>query len=141
MEMWVKTGSQISVVRTRLGQAQFAANVKDLYRNKCSFPGCQVSDRRFLVASHIAPWSDNEKLRGNLGNGLCLCLMHDKAFEMGIFTLDQHCQVFVNPKEIASGSKIAQELGARHGRQITLSSVKPLDDALLEHWIRVGLEP
>jgi predicted restriction endonuclease len=67
--------------------------------------------------------------------------MHDKAFEMGLFTLDQQCRIFVNPKEAHSISHVVQTISAHHGEQIRLSDVKPLDDALLEHWIRVGVEP
>lgn len=76
----VETGSQISTVRSRLGQAKFSREIKKMYGNHCCFPGCQVSDSRFLVGSHIARWIDNEALRGHMGNGLCFCLVHDKAF-------------------------------------------------------------
>ena len=137
----VETGFQISTVRTRLGQARFSSAIKRLYGNKCCFPGCNVSDSRFVVGAHIARWSDNEKLRGQMGNGLCLCLMHDRAFELGLFTLDEHYRVFVNPKEVQSNSCIAQGLVKHNLEQIHLSEVKPLDDALLEHWIRVDIEP
>lgn len=137
----VETGVQLAVVLSRIGQARFSAEIKVLYGGKCCFPGCAISDDRFLVGSHIARWSDNEKLRGNLGNGLCLCLIHDKAFETGMFTLDQLHQVFVNPKELQSSSEIAQDLVAAHGKGIRLATIKPIEDALLEHWIRVGLEP
>ena len=137
----IETGFQISTIRSRLGQARFASLVKKLYGNACCFPGCTVSDARFLVGSHIARWSDNEHLRGNLGNGLCLCLMHDRAFEIGLFTLDQFHRVFVNPRERQSGSAIVKELLIHHGEHIRVSEIKPLDDALLEHWIRVDIEP
>lgn len=137
----VQTGTQISTVRSRLGQSKFSSAIKDLYGNRCCFPGCNISDPRFLVGAHIARWSDNEELRGNMGNGLCLCLLHDKAFEMGLFTLDEQFRVFVNPRERQSDSAVVKELFAHHGEQIMLSDVEPLDDALLEHWIRVGIEP
>jgi putative restriction endonuclease len=136
----VETGSQISVVRLRLGQSKFSAAIKRLYDNRCCFPGCQVTDSRFLVGSHIARWSDNESLRGEMGNGLCFCLVHDKAFEIGLFTLDERYRVFVNPRERGSDSVIVHELVAHHGERIAVSAVEPLDDALLEHWIRVGIE-
>jgi putative restriction endonuclease len=137
----VETGSQISTVRTRLGQALFSNAIKRLYGNRCCFPGCTVSDPRFLVGSHIARWADNESLRGNLGNGLCLCLIHDRAFEIGLFTLDQQFRVFVNPRERQSQSGVMEQLLAHHEAPILSASVKPLDDALLEHWIRVDIEP
>jgi putative restriction endonuclease len=137
----VETGSQIATVRTRLGQARFSEEIKKLYNHKCCFPSCNVSDPRFLVGAHIARWSDNEKLRGALGNGLCFCLLHDKAFEIGLFTLDEEFRIFVNPNEKRTKSPIVANLMSRQGQQISLANVKPLDDALLEHWIRVDIQP
>jgi len=76
-----------------------------------------------------------------MGNGLCLCLLHDRAFEIGFFTLDEQFQVYVNPRERDSDSPVLRELIAHHGEQIALAQVTPLDDALKEHWIRVDIEP
>jgi hypothetical protein len=137
----VATGSQISSIRTRLGQNRFSEEIKKLYGNRCCFPDCEITDPRFLVGSHISRWCDNEKLRGEMGNGLCLCLVHDKAFEVGLFTLDEHLAVFVNPRECQSKSTIVQDLIKHHGGKIRTSQVAPLADALLEHWIRVDIDP
>jgi hypothetical protein len=137
----VETGCQLASVKVRLGQSAFAGSIKELYGNACCFPSCSVTDLRFLVASHIARWSDNEELRGNLGNGLCLCLTHDRAFELGLFTLDERYRVFMNPKERSKSSELARELETQHGKQIKLARIVPLDDALLEHWIRADISP
>jgi predicted restriction endonuclease len=40
-----------------------------------------------LNASHIIPWSIDEKRRADPGNGLALCAFHDRAFERGIILL------------------------------------------------------
>jgi hypothetical protein len=137
----VETSTQISTVRSRLGQAKFSSLIRRLYGNHCCFPGCSVSDDRFLVGSHIARWSDNEKLRGHAGNGLCLCLIHDRAFEIGLYTLDESHNIFINPKHRTSSSEIVQGLLPQHGKAIREVDVKPLADALLEHWIRVDIDP
>ena len=137
----VETGSQLATIKARVGQAEFSDKIKGLYGNTCCFPGCNVTDRRFLIGAHIARWSDNETLRGNLGNGLCLCVIHDKAFEIGIFTLDENYQVYVNPRERNSKSPIVQEILEHSGEQIRLTEILPLDDALLEHWIRIDVTP
>lgn len=137
----VETGSQVSSIRTRLGQRRFSDEIKKLHGYQCCFPGCGVSDPRFLVGSHIARWSDNEVLRGHLGNGLCLCLTHDKAFELGLFTLDEHFAIFINPRERQSSSSIIQALSQMEGIRIRSCEVPPIADALLEHWVRVGLDP
>jgi len=68
-------------------------------------------------------------------------LLHDKAFEIGLFTLDEHFRVFVNPKECASSSAMVQNLIGRQGEAIRSAQVLPLPDALLEHWIRVDIDP
>jgi hypothetical protein len=86
----VRTGEQLAEVFVRLGQSEFSDRVRASYGGSCCFPGCQVNDRRFLVGSHIARWSDHVVLRGDLSNGLSLCLIHDKAFEIGLFTLDSN---------------------------------------------------
>jgi putative restriction endonuclease len=137
----VETGSQLATIRVRLGQSEFARRIKEQYGHLCCFPSCGVKDPRFLVASHIARWSDNEKLRGHLGNGLCLCLVHDRAFELGLFTLDEHYRVYVNPKERLGPSSVVLDLIKVSGQRITLPRVPPLDDALLEHWIRTDMSP
>jgi putative restriction endonuclease len=137
----VATKAQIAEVLSRQGQARFSAEIKRMYGNRCCFPGCNVSDARFLVGAHIARWSDNERLRGHLGNGLSLCLIHDKAFEIGIFTIDESYRVFLNPREKESRSSIVLKVRLSEGEQIRLADIKPLEDALLEHWIRVGVEP
>lgn len=137
----VETGSQLRSIRARLGQAEFSKEIKKLYKNKCCFPSCDVDDPRFLVGAHIARWSDNETLRGQLGNGLCLCVFHDKAFELGLFTLDEHHTVYLNPREERSNSAVMKRLGPYKGQLITLADVVPLEDALLEHWIRCDVSP
>ena len=137
----VETGTQIATVLSRRGQAKFAEKIKELYCNKCCFPGCSVTDQRFLVASHIARWTDNEELRGELGNGLCFCLLHDKAFERGIFTIDNQFRVFVNPEEQGAESPFLRELISCRGQQIRLAKIQPLKDALREHWDRIGIKP
>lgn len=137
----VGTSWQLATVKARLGQSLFSKTIKSLYQYQCCFPSCHVSDPRFLVASHIARWSDNEQLRGHLGNALCLCLMHDKAFELGLFTLDEQFRIFVNPKELAHQSLLVLKLHSHQGELIKLSNIPPLGDALLEHWIRVSITP
>lgn len=136
----VETGTQIASVHARRGQERFSREVKDLYCNRCCFPGCSVADDRFLVGSHIARWSDNESLRGNPRNGLCFCVLHDKAFEVGLFTLDDQFQVFVNPRERSAESEFLQELFSHHGKRIRLAKTRPLKSALSEHRHRVNID-
>jgi len=49
--------------------------------------------------------------------------------------------VFVNPKAINSDSVIVKKLLTMQGSKIRTTQMEPLADALLEHWIRVDIDP
>ncbi|MEK4536335.1 HNH endonuclease [Peribacillus sp. FSL K6-1552] len=74
------------IIKSRIGQSAFkkALLVND---KKCRL--CGVTDERFLVASHIKPWSksnNHERLDSN--NGLLLCPNHDALFDKGYISFD-----------------------------------------------------
>lgn len=137
----VETGIQIVQIKARQGQKRFADMIKSLYKYRCCFPGCSISDPRFLIGSHIARWSDEELLRGDSGNGLCLCLIHDKAFEEGMFTLDSQFRVAVHPAVRQENSDIAAELCHKNGQVIRLGTAPPSVAALERHWERIRFVP
>ena len=47
-----------------------------------------ISIPKLLVASHIVPWREDEKNRLKPSNGLSLSMLHDKAFDVGIITIN-----------------------------------------------------
>lgn len=81
----IETGEGLQQSWYRTGQKGFSDNVCANYSNCCCFPNCFIDEHTFLIGAHIARWVDVEELRGDISNGLCLCLMHDKAFESGFF--------------------------------------------------------
>lgn len=135
----VSTGSNFAEIKTRIGQSEFSNRVKDQYGSRCCFPGCSVNDRRFLIGAHISRWSDNENLRGNIGNGLSLCLTHDKAFEIGMFCLDNNFSVIANPSNFSGAGVLEAEILRNHGNRIKMAPTPPLLEALEEHRQRIGL--
>ncbi len=55
---------------------------------------CGLSDERFLIASHIKPWSKcNHNERLDLNNVLLLCPQHDSAFDKGYITFNQNGKI------------------------------------------------
>lgn len=84
-------------VKTRVNQSVFRTMVLNNYYSKCCITGINISD--FLVASHIVPWSKNEKERLNPRNGLCLNVLHDKAFDKGFLTVTPDYEIKIS-KEI-----------------------------------------
>ncbi|MBN3757826.1 hypothetical protein G3N95_33235 [Paraburkholderia sp. Tr-20389] len=129
----VTAGVVLSEVARRVGQQGFARNVKANFGNSCCFPGCAVSDHRFLVGAHIAKWADNPELRGETSNGLCLCLVHDKAFELGAFTLDKQARVVLGKGSFGS-PWLTPQLEAAAGKPILAGSIGLSLEALAHHW-------
>ena len=84
------------LVKKRIGQYFFRMSVLSSYRNRCCITGMQKSD--LLIASHIKPWnvSDEKTERTNPCNGLCLNSLHDKAFDMGLITLNKDYKLIVS---------------------------------------------
>ena len=76
---------KIREVKTRVNQNVFRQIILSNYSNQCAITGVKID--QLLVASHIIPWSVNEKERLNPANGLCLNALHDRAFDSGLITI------------------------------------------------------
>ncbi len=74
------------LVKTRVNQCIFRTIILATYNNRCCITG--ISNPELLIASHILPWSKDEKNRMNPMNGLALNALHDKAFDAGLITID-----------------------------------------------------
>jgi hypothetical protein len=137
----VRVGERLAIYMARIGQGDFSNLVKDNYGNQCCFPGCSVDEPRFLVGSHIRRWADGMASRGEISNGLCLCLFHDKAFELGVFTLAPNLSIAVNDNKIGSNAWLVKELTPFHGMSIRRGPIVPSEDAILAHWERIKYCP
>ena len=84
----------ISTAKSRRGQDLFRRAVLSAYQNRCCVTG--VSDTRLLVASHIKPWRDDKENRLNPANGLCLNVLHDKAFDIGLITIGEDYRIKIS---------------------------------------------
>ncbi|MGE1112978.1 HNH endonuclease [Priestia megaterium] len=82
------------VIKSRIGQSTFKRDLVKIQK-KCSL--CGVSDERFLVASHIKPWSNsNHKERLDVNNGLLLCPNHDSLFDKGYISFDDNGSILIS---------------------------------------------
>jgi putative restriction endonuclease len=133
----VYVGSGLTTLATRIGQNRFSLAVRENFQHRCCFPGCSVDDDRFLIGAHIVRWSDAISLRGEISNGLCLCLMHDKAFETGVFTIDDQLRVQVNLTTTDSKWLIDQ-IAQYRNEPIRLGVIEPNRDCLEAHRIRIS---
>ena len=55
------------------------------YNATCCISGLQ--HEKLVIASHIVPWSQDNKNRLNPQNGLCLSALHDRAYDQGLITV------------------------------------------------------
>ena len=96
--------SKVREVKTRVNQNIFRQIVLANYSGKCAFSGIDIPD--LLVASHIIPWSKNEKERLNPENGICLSSLYDKAFDKGLIGLKLDYSIIFSERLKKNMSKI-----------------------------------
>ncbi len=83
------------LVKTRVNQSLFRQVIINNYSNSCAI--CNLNINSLLVASHIIKWSSNQLNRLNPENGLCLCNIHDKAFELGYIGIKDDYKILISP--------------------------------------------
>lgn len=82
-----------TIIKSRIGQSVFKKSLL-MIEKKCRL--CGVKDERFLVASHIKPWSEsNDQERLDVDNGLLLCPNHDALFDKRYITFDETGKMLV----------------------------------------------
>jgi len=87
--------TQPRLVMTRLYQSFFRKAVLASYGSRCCLCGMEL--KPLLVGSHIKPWSvASEEERTDPENGLCLCVLHDKAYDRGLLTVATDYRVIVS---------------------------------------------
>lgn len=86
------------LIKIRVNQALFRNVVLATYNQKCCITGIQ--QRELLIASHIIPWSKDDKNRLNPMNGLCLNALHDKAFDTGLIGIRPDDYTIVLSKQL-----------------------------------------
>ena len=87
----------------RIGQSFFRSVVLVAYEGQCCMTGLSVPE--LLVASHIVPWRIDKNNRVNPRNGLLLSVLHDRAFDIGLFTIDDSLTVRVSRNQVEKDDK------------------------------------
>jgi hypothetical protein len=92
------------LIDARVGQGRFRNEV-ELIEKYCRLTS--ISNKSFLIASHIKPWKDSndeEKLDGN--NGLLLSPHVDKLFDKGYISFSDDGKILYSSKSILEIMKI-----------------------------------
>ena len=128
------------LVKVRVNQQFFRKTIMAAYDNTCCITGLRQPE--LLIAGHIKPWSEDEANRLNPRNGLALNALHDRAFELGLFTIrpDDYvievAPVLLAPKR-PDAATAAELLGRFHGQGLRLPARKRfLPDPAFLAWHR-----
>ncbi|MBZ4418361.1 HNH endonuclease [Myxococcus sp. RHSTA-1-4] len=117
--------------KRRQRYAQFAKKVKANYQNACAM--CGITEKEFLVAGHIVAWAMDEQQRLNPANCMCLCVLHDRAFERGFIILDEEFHIRLTHR-VDRASHLGTRLKEVEGQRIRLPvGPQPSRDLLKRH--------
>ena len=87
---------KVREVKTRVNQNVFRQIILNTYSGRCAVSGINISE--LLNASHIIPWSKNEKERLNPENGICLSKLYDAAFDRGLIGIKPDYSIILSTK-------------------------------------------
>ena len=125
---------RMATVVVRQNQRFFRRAILSAYENRCCLTGIDIET--LLYASHIKPWAESDKTEKlNPQNGLCLNVLHDRAFDRGLITLADDFAVIVSNQVRRTGSDAVREMLLGYdGRKIRLPSrFAPRADFLTWH--------
>lgn len=110
-----------ALAKVRINQSFFREMILASYRTRCAV--CSLPQSELLVASHIVPWSVDASLRMNPRNGICMCVLHDKAFDKGLISITDDHRVLLSNTLRKLSSEVSMQRGfiVYEGNLITLS--------------------
>ena len=121
------------LVRVRVNQRFFRSTILTSYESRCCITGLAIPT--LLAASHIAPWAKNPNNRMNPRNGLCLNLLHHKAFDEGLITITPEFRLRLSPSLLTSRADDAYStLFERYNNQPVRLPRRFLPDNVLLAW-------
>ena len=85
-----------SEIKVRVYQNKLREIVLSNYNGTCAI--CEIDKNDLLICSHIKPWFVDKEERLNPKNAICFCVLHDKMFDRGYFSLNSDYQIIFGPK-------------------------------------------
>ncbi len=113
--------------KVRLRQDEFRRFVLEDYGHRCAL--CDIDIVELLNASHIIGWAEDEDNRLNPHNGICLCALHDRAFDRRLILIEPTLGVVLSSRAQRSPDSVRRLLVGR-GR-LRMPSQYPPDPGLL----------
>ena len=100
------------------------------YDRRCCVTGLSIPT--LLIASHIVPWTRDETNRVNPKNGLLLSVLHDRAFDRGLITVDEGLNLRVS-RAIPDDPFFSYAVSRYDGKPIRCPDKFPPDQKLLAY--------
>ncbi len=108
---------RIGTSKQRTHQTFFRSAILSSYEETCCITGLKIPE--CLIASHIVPWSEDEKYRTDPTNGLCLSSTFDRLFDAGLVTISDNLSVLMVTSLIKAKDQCTQALiSSYNGRRI-----------------------
>jgi putative restriction endonuclease len=116
--------------KIRAKQQAFSNKVKTNYNNQCAI--CSIKTKEFLIGSHIIPWSKRKDIRIKPSNGICLCSLHDKAFDKGFISLTNDLKIIITEIKL-DDVQLMNELKKINGKKIFKPKIHAPEKEFLEY--------
>jgi hypothetical protein len=97
-----------SEIKVRAYQNKLREIVLDNYNSTCAI--CEINKTDLLICSHIKPWTVDKEERLNPKNAICFCVLHDKMFDKGYFSLDSEYNIIFGTKSDKQIEKLLTDL-------------------------------
>ncbi|HOC93924.1 MAG TPA: HNH endonuclease [bacterium] len=98
---------QLKTVKHRVHQSFFRQTIMTNYEWRCCITGLSIPE--CLIASHIIPWSKEEKYRTDPTNGLCLSSTFDKLFDNGLLTISDDFSIMISDSLLRSEDRATKD--------------------------------
>lgn len=129
-------GEEIEVTsKRRINQIFFRNSVLSAYNNHCCISG--ISSPTLLEAAHIIAWKDDDSVRTDPSNGLCLNTLFHKAFDSFMLSIAPDYTIDFSPKffDAVSDPHLRCFMESKQGAQIALpDKFLPNPTFLNEHY-------
>ncbi len=107
----------LRLTKQRVHQRFFREAILSSYATTCCVTGLTIPE--CLIASHIVPWSEDEHLRTDPTNGLCLSATFDRLFDAGLMTVTPQLVICFSPRVTETARDVDHDLIYRyHGQPI-----------------------
>jgi putative restriction endonuclease len=103
------------LTKQRVHQAFFRDAVLSSYEETCCITGLAIQE--CLIASHIVPWSEDERLRTDPANGMCLSATFDRLFDAGLMTVTSQLTIRFSSLVVKSNNLVARDLLLRYSNR------------------------